>query len=274
MSKRSILNTTSRKKRNDMLTYSNTSSDGTIQTTSSKQPLNVRGNSTFFSVWCPTAQNMNRDGGLNTINDIAARTSTTCYMRGLSEKIRIQTSTALPWFHRRICFTTSDQTWVRGALGPPVNGTTPVQENYLDVQGEGMQRTYYNLSDQSPTATLFNSYQDTLFKGVRNTDWNDFMTAKVDTTRVNLKFDRTRTIISGNGVGTVKTMNFWHPMNKNLYYDDDQIGERYDSNYWSAETNRGMGNYIVVDIIQGGAGGAVGDLYRLSAEATLYWHEK
>jgi len=274
MSKRSILNTTSRKKRNDMLTYSNTAADGTIGTSTLKQPVNVRGNSTFFSIWTPTSMNMQRDGGLNTINDVAARTSRTCYMRGLSEKLRIQTSSSVPWFHRRICFTSTDHSWVNAPYRTNADGSTNNLSSFIDVPGEGMQRQFFNYSDNSTYDTLFSYYQDILFKGQKTTDWNDFMTAKIDTNRVNLKYDRLRTINSGNSSGVARQMSFWHPMNKNLYYSEDEVGETSSAAFASAEGNRGMGNYVVIDIIQAGAAATATDLYRISAEATLYWHEK
>lgn len=269
MSKRSMLNVTSRKKRNDMLVYSNTTADGTITLPVNKQPLNVRGNSTFIGVWPATAMDLRRGGGYNTIADVAARTSTTCYMRGFSEKVRIQTSSAVPWFHRRICFTVTDSAWVS------FKTSTTTYNNYVDIPGEGMQRAYRNLAESSELTPLTDYYLAVLFKGLRDTDWNDFMTARVDDKRVKVKYDKVRTITSGNQSGTVRSWNFWHPMNSNLTYDDDVSGEETaTTNYWAAETNQKMGNYIVVDIIQPGAGAGATDLLRLVSESTLYWHEK
>jgi len=272
MSTKSILNKTSRKKRNDMLTYSNTANDGTLQPTVSKQPLNVRANSTFVSFWCATAMDIKRGGGYNTIADVSARTSTTCYMRGLSENWRIQTSSGVPWFHRRICFTVTDAVFaVYRQASPLVSQTT-----FIDINGEGMQRMLENYAEGSDSMVApFGYYTEVLFKGQRNTDWNDFITAKVDDKRVKVKYDRVRTITSGNSNGTVRNFKFWHPMNSNLTYDDDVTGEETGtSNYYAAETNQKMGNYMICDIIQPGAGGTATDLFRVSAEATLYWHEK
>lgn len=274
MSKRSLLNTTSRKKRNDMLTYSNTAADGSITPgeNTSKQPLNVRANSTFVGVWAATAMNLKRGNGYNIISDVGARTSTTCFMRGLAEHWRIQTSSSLPWFHRRICFTTADKNWVRYFQSSPLQP----ENTYTDVEGEGMQRQLENFAEGDPNkVNPFQYYTDRLFKGERNIDWNDFITAKVDDKRVKVKYDRVRTITSGNERGTVRSFKFWHGMNKNLTYDDDVSGEEtFVTNYWAAETNQGMGNYMIVDIIQPGAGGTASDLFRVSSEATMYWHEK
>lgn len=255
-----------------MLTYANTDAVGAISESVVKQPLNVRGNSTYFGVWGSTAQNIKRDGGYNTIADVGARTSTTCYMRGLSEHIRIQTSSGVPWFHRRICFATTDISWIQYTQ-PPAAGSSLY--NYVDVAGEGMQRVFRNIYELSSFANQVSYYLEVLFKGQRDTDWNDLMTAKVDDKRVRVKYDRVRTITSGNANGTVRSWKIWHPMNSNLTYDDDQVGEQTaTTNYFAAETNQKMGNYVIVDIIQPGAGASGSDLLRLQAESTLYWHEK
>ena len=92
MTKKRILNTTSRKKRDTMLTWSNTTSTGASKATA-VGPLYVAGNGYAVALWCPTARDLTLfNGNANSITQEAARTSTTCYMRGVSEKIRIQTS--------------------------------------------------------------------------------------------------------------------------------------------------------------------------------------
>jgi hypothetical protein len=265
MSKRSILNTTSRKKRDDMLTASNTSSIGSAAAMAI-QPLNVTGNQPYFGIWCATARSL--FGGGNPDSDAvynqSNRTSTTCYMRGLAENCRVQTNTSIPWFWRRICFTTKDFDYV---------GTTGVS-NYVRSTA-GMLRQYQSLgiAGQDP---YVQEVQDNLFKGQQNVDWNDLITAKVDTNRVTLKYDRTITIRSGNAVGTAINKKFWFPMNANLVYNDDENGPTTTSTFGSVSSKPGMGNYIICDIIQPGASGAgsVSDIFRLQAEACLYWHEK
>lgn len=270
MSKRTVLNATSRKKRNNMLLYTNTSDTG-AGVTPAKAPLIVSGNRPYFGVWCASAQNLSGGGGLNTIVQEAARTSTTCYMRGLSEKLRIQTSTSLPWFHRRICFTTNDRSFVEFILS---NGNQ--YNNYIDVTNEGMQREMSNLNlETDPTLiTTAAFYRSQVFKGSEGVDWNDQITAATDNRRVSIKFDKTWTITSGNERGTVRSRKLWHPMNKNLVYDDDETGEAESTRYYSVESKQGMGNYMVLDIITPGAGATASDLFRVTAESTLYWHEK
>lgn len=264
MSTKSILNRTSRKKRNDMLTVSNTSSIGSASALA-VQPLNVTGNQPAFCIWAATAMDLT-SGSNNSSNSVAAtaaRIASVCYMRGLSENVRIQTSTNIPWYWRRICFTTKDDTFV---------GTTNTS-NYIDLASGGAQRMYENKSIAGQDAYV-TQIKEVLFKGSEGLDWNDLIVAKVDTMRVSLKYDKLFTIRSGNDKGTATSRKFWHPMNKNLHYDDDETGVQMQTSYSSVTSKPGMGNYIIIDIIQPGAAGTASDIFRLQAEACLYWHEK
>lgn len=106
MTKRRMLNATSTKKRNTMLQVVNTSTGTGAPVTIGPGPYLVNAsNGNNISVYCPTAMDLSGfTGNPNTISQQASRTATTCYIRGFSEKIRIQTSSGTPWFWRRICF--------------------------------------------------------------------------------------------------------------------------------------------------------------------------
>lgn len=210
-------------------------------------------------------------GGSNLLVNPAERTAQTCYMRGLSENIRIQTSSGVPWFHRRICFSS------RGASAfNTINSadTAPVQPSGNSVDtSSGMERLWFNSSINNTPATVM-AQENTLFKGIYNSDWNDPILAPIDTARVDLKFDKVWCIRSGNSSGTIKERKLWHPMNKNLVYNDDENGEGEDTSYFSVGDKRGMGDYYVLDIFQAGAGAGAGDLLNVFSNSTLYWHEK
>jgi hypothetical protein len=267
MTTKSLLNKTSRKKRNGMLSYSNTATTGASQTVAASNAY-VNGTQTGFFLWLATAQDLTQQGGgANTVALEAARTSTTCYMRGLKEHIRIQTSTGLPWFWRRICFT------FRGGF-PPAGTDSPVQTSraYQDTSN-GMVRLWFN-TDVNNTPNLRNSLDGVIFKGAKGVDWNDIMVAPVDTRRVDLKYDKTWTVKSGNANGTVTERKLWHPMNKNLVYDDDESGDGEAGSYGSVDSKAGMGDYYVLDLMYAGSGGTTSDSILVNANSTLYWHEK
>ncbi|UOK20986.1 capsid protein [Chifec genomovirus UA13_98] len=267
MSKKGILNLTSRKKRDTMLTWSNTSSGGGQQTTA-QNPAFVNGINGGFFLWAATARDLTTGTSLSTISLESARTATTCYMRGLSEKVRIQTNSGIPWFHRRICFTYKGQTPFLGTF----SGDTGASNQFLE-NSDGMTRLWFN-NNINGTPNYINQCYGVLFKGAQGVDWSDTITAPLDTRRVTVKYDKTWTMQSGNTNGIVRERKLWHPMNKNLVYDDDEAGTAESTSYVSTESKAGMGDYYVVDIIQAGTGGSTSDLLQIQSTTSLYWHEK
>lgn len=271
MSTKSILNKTSRKKRDTMLSWSNTTTGG-AQRTPAVGGLAVAGNSQAISVWCPTARDLVQFGGSSgTVVQEAMRTATTAYMVGLAEKVRIQSSSGLPWMWRRICFR------LRGTNGnfqTPATSDTPtsVFSPYLETSS-GYVRLWFNESVNNQQNTI-NNQLGILFRGASGVDWNDVMIAPVDARQVDLSFDKTWKLHSGNTAGVFTEKNLWHPMRKNLVYDDDESGEAESTTPFSVTDKRGMGDYYVVDIIQPGMGGTASDTLAISSTASMYWHEK
>nr|QVW56523.1 MAG: capsid protein [Gemycircularvirus] len=272
VSKRRILNIASTKKRNGMLSWSNTSNTGASQTIGINTAyVNGGPGAPAHFLFLPTAMNMLDNSGTtdNPVNS-AQRTSTTCYMRGFSERIRIQTSSAVPWFHRRICFTT------RGIS--PFNtlntkDTLTQQFGSSADTSNGMERAWYNCTINTMDNTIADRY-GILFKGQQNKDWNDHFLAPVDTQRVDLKFDKTWVIKTGNQNGALIERKLWHPMNKNIVYDDDEQGEVQASSYYSTDSKQGMGDYYILDLFQPGLGATANDILNVFSNSTLYWHEK
>nr|QVW56549.1 MAG: capsid protein [Gemykolovirus] len=268
MTKRRILNATSQKKRNTMLSWSNTNGIGATQTVQQGN-LFVSGSTGYAWVpWHATGQTLT---ALSTEPNDASRTSTICYMKGLAENLKFQTSSGLPWFHRRICFTIKGPNPFAGinVLDTTANQTT----NFYADTSNGIERLFFNLQVNNSTTTVSNQ-QELLFKGTRGKDWVDPIIAPVDTTRVSVRYDKTFTISSGNSNGVVREKKLWHAMNKNLAYDDEESGAGKYSTYYSVDSKVGMGDFYVLDIIQPGTGGTTSDLLLMSANSTLYWHEK
>lgn len=267
-----MLNITSRKKQNTMLNVSNTAPTGSPQSLSNS-PLYVEGSTGAWVLWCPTAYDFTLgQGGSPSVVNQANRTATTCYMRGLKERIRIATSSGVPWFHRRICFTNRGPTPFRTIP----TGETPTINNFVYFDGSnGVERLLLNqYKNASPNAIA--GQQGVLFRGQQGVDWDDPLIAKVDTARVIVKYDRSFCYRSGNANGTIKDVGVWHPMNKNLVYDDDESGdiELSGGSYWSVGNAHGMGDYYVLDIITAGTGATATDVLQFRVNSTMYWHEK
>lgn len=272
MTKKRILNVTSRKKRNGMLAVTNTSATGSSVGVS-QQPLTVNGALGAWVFWAATAQDFTtQTNGIGTVVEAATRTSQTCYMRGLSEHLRIQTSSAIPWIWRRVCFTIRSGTPSFRAWNASDTAPTNLAGPYWDGS-QGVQRLMFNSNVGSVTNTVIQQ-QNLIFKGQSGVDWTDVTIAPLDTSRITVKYDKCRIIRSGNQSGTLKEMKLWHGMNKNLVYDDDENGSTETPSYWSTPGKAGMGDYYVVDMIQPGTGGTSTDYMQIACNSTLYWHEK
>lgn len=268
MSKRRVLNVTSRKKKDTMLAMSNTTVTGTPQPVT-VAPASVNANTGGTFLWCATARDLTPGAGdLARIAQDATRTAHLCYMRGLAENLRIQTNSSLAWFHRRICFTYKGTVPFR--TRPSADTGTAVQ--YIETSN-GMQRLWFN-STINQTPNYLNDINGVIFKGAQGIDWNDTMTARVDSARIGVKYDKVRLIKSDNENGAIRVQKHWHPMNKNLLYDEDETGASTDVSYWSAQSKVGMGDYYIIDFFQGAFGGGTGDIIRIDSTSTLYWHEK
>lgn len=191
-------------------------------------------------------------------------------MRGFKESLKIQTSSAIPWFHRRICFTSKDDTFRGYSPSDTPQNPTGV---YLSNATRGYVRTWINQAVNNTNNTQTN-WVSTLMRGAEGVDWDNLLTAPIDTRRVDLKYDKTTVIKSGNERGTVVARNYWHGMNKNLVYDDDELADVTAGSAFSVDDKQGMGDYYVFDFLVAGTGAVASDLVKIDSTSTLYWHEK
>lgn len=257
-----------------MTTWSNTTSSG-VSSTPGQQPLVVAGNGNItgyqgFVFFAPNARDLVQyGGGSNTVVQEAQRTSTTCYMRGLSEHLRLQTSSAVPWLWRRITFCSRDINF-RQYLA--IDTPTTTTFNWVETSN-GYKRTAINQNVNNSTNTQ-NNLNEIIFKGAQGIDWVDIIVAQVDTRRIDLKSDKTCRIVSGNQSGTMREFKLWHAMNKNMVYSDDETGEAEATSVWSVTDKRGMGDFYVLDLFASGLGGTSTDLLAVQYNSSLYWHEK
>lgn len=265
-----ILNVSSTKKRDTMINFSNITATsqigGTLYTTN---PAIITGGYTTFNpiVWCATARdNTIQNGGGNPGNKFyqATRTATTCFMRGLAENIEIQVSDGLPWQWRRICFT------YKGILNLLPTLTTAPVFSLAQETSSGWVRTV----NQLPNNTYRDSFESLIFRGSKGIDFNEPLTAPLDTSRITVKYDKTRTIASGNEDGCIRKYKFWHGMNKNLVYADDESGGTENVGSFSVQSKAGMGDYVVVDYFLPRSGSTSSNQLIFNPTASLYWHEK
>lgn len=254
-----------------MLSYTNSTAAAQIGGTvyASNVPAIVVGgqdaNNAAAFLWCATARDNTTSSasGKGTQFDQSTRTSSSPYMIGLKEAIEIQVSTGMPWQWRRICFT------AKGNLGF-------TQSTSFALSTE-TSNGYVRLLNQVPGDVgggqqyiLF----ERLFRGQNTSDWNDVMTAKVDNTRVTLKYDQTCSLASGNEDGFIRKYNRWHDMHKTLVYNDDELGGAVNPQSFSTAGKAGMGDYYVLDLFRARQGATASDQLSFRPESILYWHEK
>lgn len=270
MSKKRILNISSRKKRDGMRPAS---FPQFVTGSVINSPYNMNAGSQLTVLgWCATA----RDNEVlatpptpgNIINE-ACRTATRCFMRGLKENIEITTSSGTAWRWRRVCFTFKSNEIIRNDAASA--GLSPLWFE----DSSGYRRGLFSLTSANAEAVaVFGNLQTLLFKGTLGIDYDSFMTAPLDTRRVNPKWDKIKTIKSGNQQGTVREFKEWHPMNKNLVYDDDENGDLETVSLLSTSGREGMGDYYVIDFFAPVASVLPSDQLIFDPTATLYWHEK
>lgn len=278
MSRKSLLNITSEKKRDKMLNITNsTASAQSGSGTYINQPAVVIGGSgdPALFIWCATA----RDNTRNTLDttpgtkfDVSTRTASSCYMVGLKEAIEIQVGDGLPWQWRRICVTLKGKDSFGASLTNGTSGFYPALEtsngytrllNQVTGVGTGTGAT----GDRSRVYAL-------LFQGQYNQDWLDPITAKVDNERLSVKYDKVTSISSGNEDGVIRKYNRWHAMRHNLEYDDDERGGGMTAAGYSVTSKKGMGDYWIIDIFRPRVGSTTSNQLLFGAESTLYWHER
>lgn len=269
MSSKAILNVTSKKKWDARRGVTNTTATGApsgLNFTNTTVP----GGQTSTYLYCPTYIPAVYNSATTAPIQHTLRSASTCFMRGYSETLRIQTSSGAPWFHRRICFTAKNE-----AFFTPTTSDTPLinPTPYFISSSGGATRMWLNQQNNAMSNTI-NNQQGYIFQGAKGVDWDDPITAKVDNTRVDIRFDKTWTYKSGNAVGTVVTKKLWHGMNKNLYYDDSESGAAIAVTNKSVLDKRGMGDYFIYDIFSTALGATATDLLALNSEGIQYWREK
>lgn len=261
MSTKRMLNKTSRKKRDTMLNYTNvTVTNPAGGTTFSSAGAILTGGNPYVLLWCPTARNLNNStGGADIVINRSERTATTCFMRGLAERVHVETTDGMPWTWRRICFT------IKGDFISNLIGASNLL--FQETAPGGYRRSVTNWSGFIPV-------QDLVFQGRNGIDWLDIMTAPTDSTRISVKYDKLTHIAGGNEEGTDRVYRRWMPMNKYLVYDDEENGDGELSSFFSTQGKQGMGDYYVMDLFTARTGATTASQLKFTPEATLYWHEK
>jgi len=205
--------------------------------------------------WIATARDF--DGASLPYNE-AARTETSCFMRGLAENVNFNTNDSTPWEIRCIAFT------YKGLALTQDPGTV-----FYTQTSQGMVRA----NNRYPLSAL-PTLRSILFRGSTANDWADPQIAPLDNANVKVCMDYNFSVKSTNDLGTFVRKKMWHKMGHNLKYNDDERGEGTDSSFLSTPGRPGMGDYYVCFIVSSGGAPLTGSQISIEFNSTLYWHEK
>lgn len=278
MTRRRILNITTTKKQDAMpqRTYGDTDTVGSQTSmrinTTVDDPLNVKAQTFLLAPFIPTARVRPDDAGTS---DSVTRENAETFAVGYSEKIRIQIYRGQPWMWRRIVFMNKGPDLITNIEPVPADpgNNIPAQppQFFFPSLTAGMQRL--TAPANASTATILASR---LFQGTQGSDWSNLLDAKVDTRRVTLISDKTRTMNGGNADGRIMNLNLFYPIRKRLVYNDVEDGYAEAESYFSAVTNDSCGDMYIVDMFHAGPSpGSITDGYLdFAVQGKYYWHER
>lgn len=228
----------------------------------------------YMFAWVATARDLDLGTGtpaLSNINDDASRTATRTFWRGVKENVVLNTNSGHGWKWRRICFTyksdslmllEESRSWLNLWRETTSNGFVRFTAKVL------------GLGTDASSEVVGQNIINVLFKGVGGVDWRSLINAPTDKDRVTIKYDKIRLVQGGNESAHARTHKIWHGMNKTLIYDDDEDGGGKNASYLSSPSNKSMGDYYIIDIIEPNIGGVEGDTLYFEPQATAYWHER
>lgn len=247
MSRRHILNITSQKKQDTMISVNAIS------------PITVGGyvGTTAQLLFCPTYRNRDADSTGANEDPQAGRTSQHTYAKGIREKIFFTTAGGSPVRWRRIIFSTK-------------NDLFSIVNKYQFSSGVGVRsRPVLALS-----GTEIGTLQAECFEGTPTTDYIGSLDGKLDPDKVTIHKDMNMVINPGNSNGSTKMMNFYHPLEKNLTYRDNEVGNESSSSPFAEQRGKGLGNVFIWDIFEVVVSTTPETQVQFLPNTTYYWHEK
>lgn len=255
MTRRRILNVTSRKKSDVRICFAG---NGTTAPTAPGS-FNLTGGNRYMFVYQPTM--MDKDPGLPYEGDPPnTRTTDSVFMRGYKETFIMRTDNGEQWNWRRICFT-----YKGGALRDLAGVGTPLG---METVPNGWVRPVTPWAGSSALAV-----QDLLFQGQAGVDWTTFLTAPIDNSMVNIKYDKVHALRSGNQVAHTIIKPLWHPMNAMFHYETNENGGDSSVSTHHTTGKAGMGDYVIVDLIECSSSSSAVTA-QLDLTGRLYWHER
>lgn len=197
--------------------------------------------------WCPTYRTLTGNQG----TFYNRRGTTRSYVRGFRENIEFTLSDGSPLQWRRV------------VIGSNLNVVNTVSYDTANPDVYGRTQT----ANQSSYFALL----EVVMQGANGSDWNNYMTAKLDAKRCTIYYDKTRVIKPTTSGGAIMKFKQWHPINKSMTYDDEETGGTIASSGWMANEPPNH-NVYVLDMFR--APTAPTNSPKWSITSTVYWHER
>lgn len=194
-------------------------------------------------------------------------------MKLYKEKINIVLGAGGVWSWRRIVFTIK---------GPELRDLLPAStyvggfdtvNHFTPLPGQPAEQAYRLL--QSVPDDIRPDVEDFLFKGQRGIDWYDPMTAPTERRKITVLADATKSFSPRNESGMVINTTRRYFFNKNIMYDDEEVGNRTVGLGYSTTGKPGMGDVYIWDYVRLETPASSGTAsFKMGIEGSLYWHEK
>lgn len=182
------------------------------------------------------------------------------FWKGFAENVRFDTNSPNPLLVRRVVFSTP---YVIDLTGPINDNTTQPTR----VVGNG--KHFIGLGNGNKSVDVL----ELILAGRNQQDWNDPMTAKIDTTRVRVMSDKTMTIRSGNTGDSFKQFKFYDRVNRKMVYDDEENANGVQGSGWAATSYAGQLQNIYCVYLMLNLSSTSMNL-NFHQMRTAYWHEK
>lgn len=227
----------------------------------------IANNAVTYNLFCPTYRTINAQISGNPSDGPQFRNQQRTFARGYKETTTVRIKSSVPFRWRRLVFSLKGLDRILQAALPSVWNSNYVQ--LLTSQGYARQTAILD-------PAIISQVNAVIFRGAESRDWFSTFNAKVDTTRIKIHSDKTRTFNPGNQSGMVRTIKNWYPLNKTLLYGDDEFGLDETTSGFASPGPQGMGDMFVYDIYQSAFGltDPTNDIMSINHEGTYYWHER
>ncbi|QCX35070.1 capsid protein [Blackfly genomovirus 7] len=273
MTRKRLITTMSSKKRDTMLSAAAVGVNPSPQNTKvvgQKLTINPIPTNTSAGVHMSVFMPSYRGLVPNNYSFLAARDRHTDVGKGISETYQLNPSDASMWQWRRVVV------HYKGDF----NNTPPSVFQNIGAQNAAGGATYRFFTDMTGDTTggftaFYDSVNDVLFRGILTTDWLNPLLAKIDTARVTVLSDVSRSLSSQNDSPRPRFIKTYVPVNRTLQYDDEENGTSVTPSFVAVENKIGIGNIYVFDFFGCSAPiSTVSSQLSVTSQMTYYWHEK